>query len=53
LGEARGYVTLFPSSLEIAEQAVTKGYLAGGVAFSVLVFGFALLFFLFASWPLY
>lgn len=52
LGEARGYVTLFPSSLEIAQQAVTKGYLAGGVAFSILVFGLASLFFLFASWPL-
>jgi hypothetical protein len=52
LGEARGYVTLFPSSLEIAQQAVTKGYLAGGVTFSILVFGLASLFFLFASWPL-
>jgi hypothetical protein len=52
LGEVRGYVTLFPSLLEIAQQAVTKGYLAGGVAFSILVFGLASLFFLFTSLPL-
>jgi hypothetical protein len=41
LGDVGGWVTLFPTAQEIQQLAVAKGYLSGGIAFSVLVFTIA------------
>jgi uncharacterized membrane protein len=41
LGDVGGWVTLFPTAREIQQLAVAKGYLSGGIAFSVLVFTIA------------